>query len=132
MNVEISSKQELVKFLSGYRNAYYEWLVLDSYTYVRSVEFSDETRTTAHADTSSIYNRDMKRKQELEEYMREIEDAIEKLRKYNQDSYRIMYFKFIRLKSLEDIACMLHYSLSHVKQTLYPKAKEDLFNLIRS
>lgn len=132
MNVEISSKQEMIKFLSSYRNDYYEWLVLESYTYVRSVGLSEEPRISRKINTSSIYNRDMSRKHELEEHMREVEDAIEMLREFNHDSYRIMYFKFIRFKSLEDIACMLHYSLSHVKQTMYPKAKEDLFNLIRS
>lgn len=128
--MKFNSEKEMLSFLKSYRNTYYEWLVLEASTSVRSPIFSQDTKVIGHSDTSSLYNRDIVRKQELEEHMREIEDVIERLRYLNQDSYRIMYFKFIRFKNLEEISCMLHYSLSHVKQTLYPNAKEELFNLI--
>ena len=130
--MKFNSEKEMLSFLKSYRNTYYEWLVLEASTSVRSPIFSQDTKAIGHSDTSSLYNRDIVRKQELEEHMREIEDVIERLRYLNQDSYRIMYFKFIRFKNLEEIACMLHYSLSHVKQSLYPNAKEELFNLIKS
>lgn len=129
--MKFNSEKEMLSFLKSYRNTYYEWLVLEASTSVKSPIFSQDPKITGYSDTSSLYNRDIIRKQELEEHMREIEDVIERLRYLNQDSYRIIYFKYIRFKNLEEIACILHYSLSHVKQSLYPKAKEELFDLIK-
>lgn len=129
--MKFNSEKEMLSFLKSYRNTYYEWLVLEASTSVRSPVFSQDPKITGYSDTSSLYNRDIVRKQELESHMKEVKDVVEKLRYLNQDSYRIIYFKFIRFKNLEEIACMLHYSLSYMKQSLYPKAKEELFGLVK-
>ena len=130
--IKFKSEKEMVTFLRGYRNSYYEWIALEASTNVRSPVFDDALKGNNYGEKTHSYNRDIERKEELMLKMSEIERTIEVLRSFdNQDFYRIMYFKFIRFKNLEEIACMLHYSLSYMKQSLYPKAKEELFGLVK-
>ncbi|OUC52515.1 hypothetical protein B7939_00915 [Eggerthia catenaformis] len=124
--MKFNSEKEMIAFLRSYRNSYYEWIALEASINVKSPMFSDFPSDFDYSDKVSTYNRDIVRKEELETQMREISDIIELLRDVNQDYYRTLYFKFIKFKTLEEIACMIHVS-ERTMYRLYRSAKKALF-----
>lgn len=126
--IKFKGEKEMIAFLRSYRNSYYEWIALKDSINVKSPMFFDFPSNFDYSDKVSIYNRDIVRKEELETQMREISDIIELLRDVNQDYYRTLYFKFIKFKTLEEIACMIHVS-DRTMYRMYKKAKKKLFQL---
>lgn len=126
--IKFNSEKEMIAFLRSYRNSYYEWIALQAYTDVHSPVYSDTPKGMTYSDKASTYNHDIARKEELEKQMEEINNLIEKLHYINQDYYRTLYFKFVRFKSLEEIAIMLHLSERTIYR-VYAKAKKELLKL---
>ena len=121
---------EMLKYLSEYREMYYMWIAIDAeLTGVKSPSL-DAMPGSSHTEADAKILQHMQDKEYYERQMRKIREDIAKLKDVSNMSYRIMLEKFIYFKTLEEIALILHYSLDHVKHNLYPKAKEDLFELL--
>ena len=130
MSRRFNTVEDMLKYLSQYRLAYYMDIALEAQlTTIHSPSF-DSIPSDNHTETASRWNRKIQQKDEYNQLMKAIRADIELLHGYDKVSYAIMWNKFVELKTLEEIALMTHYSLSHIKGKLYPRAKLDLFRLL--
>lgn len=121
--------KELIILLRSYKNNYYEWLALKENTGVKSPGY--ELQLSGYSDKSKRLLKDIRRKEELEEEMKKVEDTIKLLyENENKEYYRVMYLKYIKFMRLEDIASMIHVSNATVYRT-YDKAKKELLKIVK-
>lgn len=127
MKLHFENESDMLEYLLTYREYYYELSELEKEIGVHSPSQSGDG---GHQNSSKIsqYNRNIERRDELESRMKEVELVIEKLRPIDNQSYVIMYYKFIRIMSLESIAIMMHISKSTVSYR-YRIAKKKLFEI---
>lgn len=128
--MHFENERELLGYLSMYRDYYYELIELEHEIGIRSPALSGDG-SHAISSKASQYNRNIERRDEIESYMSDIVSVVEKLHHVDNLSYVIMYHKFIRMMSLEDISSMMHYSMSSVAHTYYPEAKKKLLELCK-
>lgn len=128
--LHFENERELLGYLSMYRDYYYELIELEHEIGIRSPALSGDG-SHAISSKASQYNRNIERRDEIESYMSDIVSVVEKLHHVDNLSYVIMYHKFIRMMSLEDISSMMHYSMSSVAHTYYPEAKKKLLELCK-
>lgn len=122
--------EDMLKYLSAYRTCYYMWIALDAEaTEVQSPKL-DNIPGASHTELSKRWNSRIQKKLDYEALMESIRNDIDKLYAFDITSFSILNEKFIRFKTLEEISLMLHYSLSHMKNELYPRAKRQLFELL--
>lgn len=128
--LHFENERELLGYLSMYRDYYYELIELEHEIGIRSPALSGDG-SHAISSKASQYNRNIERRDEIESYMSDIVSVVEKLHHVDNLSYVIMYHKFIRMMSLEDISSMMHYSMSSVAHKYYPEAKKKLLELCK-
>lgn len=128
--LHFENERELLGYLSMYRDYYYELIELEHEIGIHSPALSGDG-SHAISSKASQYNRNIERRDEIESYMSDIVSVVEKLHHVDNLSYVIMYHKFIRMMSLEDISSMMHYSMSSVAHTYYPEAKKKLLELCK-
>lgn len=124
MMMHFKNEREMLEYLSGYRDYYYELIEIEHEIGIHSPSL--EKNSASHLSKIDQYNRNIERRNEIEKCMKEIISVVEKIHNEDNLSYVIMYHKFIRMKSLEDIAAMMHYSISAVAHNYYPRAKKKL------
>ncbi len=131
MAMRFNTIEDMLKYLSQYRHAYYMEIALEAQlTAIHSPSF-DCVPSDNHSETAERWNEKIRRKDEYNQLMESIREDIKLLYDpFDSISYTIMWYKFVDFKTLEEIALMTHYSLSHIKNKLYPKAKLDLFKLL--
>jgi len=131
MSHRFNTVEDMLKYLSQYRHAYYMEIALEAQlTAIHSPNF-DGLPSDNHTETTERWNEKIQRKDEYNQLMESIREDIKLLYDpFDSISYTIMWYKFVDFKTLEEIALMTHYSLSHIKNKLYPKAKLDLFRLL--
>lgn len=131
MSHRFNTVEDMLKYLSQYRHAYYMEIALEAQlTTIHSPSF-DGLPADNHTETAERWNEKIQRKDEYNQLMESIREDIKLLYDpFDSISYTIMWHKFVDFKTLEEIALMTHYSLSHIKNKLYPKAKLDLFRLL--
>jgi len=128
--LHFENERELLGYLSTYRDYYYELIQLEYEIGIHSPALQSDGGT-GHSSKISQYNRNIERRNEIESYMSDIVSVVEKLHHVDNLSYVIMYHKFIRMMSLEDISSMMHYSMSSIAHTYYPHAKKKLLELCK-
>lgn len=131
MSRRFNTEEDMLKYLSQYRHAYYMEIALEAQlTTIHSPSFGG-LPSDNHTETAERWNEKIQRKDEYNQLMESIREDIKLLYDpFDSISYTIMWHKFVDFKTLEEIALMTHYSLSHIKNKLYPKAKLDLFRLL--
>lgn len=128
--LHFENERELLGYLSTYRDYYYELIEIEHEIGIHSPALKSDGGA-GHSSKISQYNRNIERRNEIESYMSDIVSVVEKLHHVDNISYVIMYHKFIRMMSLEDISSMMHYSMSSVAHKYYPEAKKKLLELCK-
>jgi hypothetical protein len=131
LNKRFDTIDDMLAYLSLYRTYYYVWIALDADVALHSPNL-ESIPGASHTEVSTRWNKRIQKKDEYERVMRTIREDIERLKDVSFLSYNIIEEKFIYFRTLEEISLMLHYSLDHMKHSLYPKAKQDLFNLLNN
>lgn len=123
------TKDDLIKKLENYKVNYYRWLYLNTKTDVKSPIFNNDCKGYVPAKDIQLNNM-IEEKREIELEMQEVETMLERLRDEDLLAFNILHMKYIEFLSLEEIAHVQGYSLSHIKQNLLAKSIEGLYKSV--